>query len=86
MNEEIEELIKKECNDVKYCEKKEEQLEKRKNDALGRLLHIIKKHYKDELPINGRCSCITLGKYDVFVCEQRGIHFIEHVYWASEEE
>ena len=86
MNEEIQELIKKECNHVIICEKLEERWEERKNDALHRLLTIIKTHYKDELPINGRCSCITLGKYDVFVCEHRGRHFIHQVYGNSEEE
>ena len=78
MNEEIQEELKA-CKDVVYYIKKEEQLEKRKYDAEDRLMDIIKKRYKDKLPIDGQCESITIGKYVVFVGEHRDRHFIHIV-------
>jgi hypothetical protein len=71
MNEEIQELIKKECNDIVYWDSKEKQAKEARQKVEDRLLDFLEAHYKDELPTNGGFSNITIGKYEVCVSNHR---------------
>ena len=84
MNEEIQELIKKECNDIMYWNSKEKQAKKAQDEAEDRLLDFIEEHYKDQLPIDGKIVDIKIGKYEVCVANQRNkyntILYVEEEY------
>ena len=71
MNEEIQELIKKECNDIVYWTDKEKQAKKASDEAEDRLLDFIEKHYKDQLPIDDNIADIKIGKYEICVANHR---------------
>ena len=71
MNEEIQELIKKECNDVVYWKKKEDQAKEAGEKSEDRLLDFIEKHYTDQLPIDGNFADIKIGKYEICVANHR---------------
>jgi len=84
MNEEIQELIKKECNDIMYWNSKEKQAKKAQDEAEDRLLDFIEEHYKDQLPIDNKIVDIKIGKYEVCVANQRNkyntILYVEEEY------
>ena len=71
MAQEIEESIKKECNDIVYWTDKKRQAKKALNRAEDRLLDFIEEHYKDQLPTDGGFADIIIGKYGVCVANQR---------------
>ena len=71
MNEEIEELIIKECNDIVYWTDKEKQAKKAQDEAEDRLLDFIEKHYKDQLPTDDKFADIKIGKYEICVSNHR---------------
>ena len=84
MNEEIQELIKKECNDIMYWNSKEKQAKKAQDEAQDRLLDFMEEHYKDQLPIDNKIADIKIGKYEVCVANQRNkyntILYVEEEY------
>lgn len=84
MDQEIEESIKKECNDIMYWNSKEKQAKKAQDEAEDRLLDFIEEHYKDQLPIDGKIVDIKIGKYEVCVANQRNkyntILYVEEEY------
>ena len=84
MNEEIQELIKKECNDIMYWNSKEKQAKKAQDEAEDRLLDFIEEHYKDQLPIDNKIVDIKIGKYEVCVANHRNkyntILYVEEEY------
>ena len=71
MNEEIQELIKKECNDVVYWKKKEDQAKEARGKSEDRLLDFLEAHYKDQLPTDDKFADIKIGKYGICVANQR---------------
>jgi hypothetical protein len=71
MEQEIEESIKKECNDIVYWTDKKQQARKGQNDAEDRLLDFIEEHYKDQLPIDNENVDIEIGKYEICVANHR---------------
>ena len=71
MNEEIQELIKKECNDIVYWTDKEKQAKKASKEAEDRLLDFIEKHCKDQLPVDDGYADIKIGKYEICVANHR---------------
>ena len=71
MNEEIQELIKKECNDVVYWDSKEKQAKEAGKKSEDRLLDFIEKHYKDQLPVDDGYADIKIGKYEICVANHR---------------
>ena len=75
MNEEIQELIKKECNDIVYWTDKEKQAKKASKEAEDRLLDFIEEHYKDQLPIDGKIVDIKIGKYEICVANHRNKYY-----------
>ena len=84
MDQEIEESIKKECNDIVYWTDKEKQAKKAQNEAEDRLLDFIEKHYKDQLPIDNKFADIKIGKYEICVANHRNkyntILYVEEEY------
>ncbi len=84
MDQEIEESIKKECNDIMYWNSKEKQAKKAQDEAEDRLLDFIEEHYKDQLPIDNKIVDIKIGKYEVCVANQRNkyntILYVEEEY------
>jgi hypothetical protein len=71
MDQEIEESIKKECNDIVYWTDKEKQAKKASKEAEDRLLDFIEKHYKDQLPVDDGYADIKIGKYEICVANHR---------------
>ena len=85
MDQEIEESIKKECNDIMYYKQKYLQAREGENDAKDRLLDFIEEHYKDQLPIDNKNVDIEIGKYEICVANYRNKHnTILYVYDLSE--
>ena len=71
MDQEIEESIKKECNDIVYWTDKKKQAKEAREKSEDRLLDFIEKHYKDQLPIDDKFADIEIGKYEVCVANHR---------------
>lgn len=71
MDQEIEESIKKECNDIVYWTDKEKQAEKARLKSEDRLLDFVEEHYKDQLPIDDGFADIKIGKYEICVANHR---------------
>lgn len=71
MDQEIEESIKKECNDIVYWTDKEKQAKKASDEAEDRLLDFIETHYKDKLPTDNKFADIKIGKYEICVANHR---------------
>tara|TARA_B100001094_G_C17834147_1_gene624694 strand:+ start:369 stop:725 length:357 start_codon:yes stop_codon:yes gene_type:complete len=71
MDQEIEESIKKECNDIVYWTDKEKQAKKAQDEAENRLLDFIEEHYKDQLPTDDKFADIKIGKYEICVANHR---------------
>jgi hypothetical protein len=84
MDQEIEESIKKECNDIVYWTDKEKQAKKASDEAEDRLLDFLEEHYADQLPTDGGFADIIIGKYEVLVSNQRNkyntILYVEEEY------
>ena len=71
MDEEIQESINKECNDVVYWKKKEEQAKEAGGKSEDRLLDFLEAHYKDQLPTDDKFADIKIGKYEICVSNHR---------------
>tara|TARA_Y100000992_G_scaffold271708_1_gene212816 strand:- start:373 stop:729 length:357 start_codon:yes stop_codon:yes gene_type:complete len=71
MDEEIQESIKKECNDVVYWKKKEEQAKEGGGKSEDRLLDLLEAHYKDQLPTDGNFADIIVEGYEICVSNHR---------------
>jgi hypothetical protein len=71
MEQEIEESIKKKCNDSVYYIQKEQEARKGKNDTFDDLLDFLEEHYADQLPTDGGFTDIIIGKYEVLVSNHR---------------
>ena len=71
MDQEIEESIKKECNDIVYWTDKKKQAKEAREKSEDRLLDFIEKHYKDQLPIDDKFADIEIGKYEICVANHR---------------
>lgn len=75
MDQEIEESIKKECNDILYWNSKEKQAKEAREKSEDRLLDFIEEHYKDQLPIDGKIVDIKIGKYEICVANHRNKYY-----------
>ena len=75
MDQEIEESIKKECNDIMYWNSKEKQAKEAREKSEDRLLDFIEEHYKDQLPIDGKIVDIKIGKYEICVANHRNKYY-----------
>jgi len=71
MSEEIQELIKKECNDIVYWVDKEKRAKKSGDKSRDRLLDLVEKHYKDQLPTDGNFADIIVEGYEICVANHR---------------
>ena len=71
MDEEIQESIKKECNDIVYWTDKVKQAKEARQKVEDRLLDFIEKHYKDQLPTDDKFADIKIGKYEICVANHR---------------
>ena len=84
MDQEIEESIKKECNDIVYWTDKEKQAKKAQDEAEDRLLDFMEEHYKDQLPTDDKFADIKIGKYEICVANHRNkyntILYVEEEY------